>query len=147
MKLIRLAKSYMRQAEFRLRDAIRAYKLKNYPYTLRLSQEVVELSLKASLRLVGIEYPKIHDVSDILIKFRERFPQWFRSEVDYLAETSRKLALKRELSFLWCEDFLLTPEDLVSEEDAHDGLERARRTFKICKKLLDEYIQKASGSQ
>jgi HEPN domain-containing protein len=34
----------------------------NYPYTVRLSQECVELSLKAVLKAVGIEYPKIHDV-------------------------------------------------------------------------------------
>jgi HEPN domain-containing protein len=43
---------------------------------VRLSQECVELSLKAVLKAVGIEYPKIHDVSDILIDFVDRFPEW-----------------------------------------------------------------------
>ncbi len=54
MKIWKLAASYIRQAEARVKDASDAYKNKNYPYTLRLSQEAVELSLKASLRLVGI---------------------------------------------------------------------------------------------
>ncbi|MHC1628516.1 MAG: HEPN domain-containing protein [Candidatus Nezhaarchaeales archaeon] len=49
-------------------------------YALRLSQEAVELSLKASLRLVAIEYPKKHDVSNVLIEVKERYPEWFKSE-------------------------------------------------------------------
>lgn len=62
MKLLKIAKSYLRQAEARLRDAIDAFSESNYPYAVRLSQECVELSLKAVLKAVGIEYPKIHDV-------------------------------------------------------------------------------------
>lgn len=97
MKILKLASSYIRQG--RVSDAIEAYRNANYPYALRLSQEAVELSLKASLILIGIEYPKIHDVSGILKLYRERFPKWFRSEIDFLAETSSRLAIKREISF------------------------------------------------
>ena len=63
-RLIGMAKAYLRQAESRLEDAEDAFDDRNYPYCLRLSQECVELSLKASLRLVGIEYPKIHGVQE-----------------------------------------------------------------------------------
>lgn len=69
-RLIGMAKAYLRQAESRLEDAEDAFDDRNYPYCLRLSQECVELSLKASLRLVGIEYPKIHDVSEVLLSAR-----------------------------------------------------------------------------
>lgn len=144
MKLLRLASSYIRQAGARVRDASRAFEEANYPYTLRLSQEAVELCLKASLRLVGIEYPKIHDVSDILKLYRDRFPDWFKREIDYLAETSRKLALKREISFYGGEEALLTPEDLISREDAYDALNRAGKTLQLCNKLLDEYMENIS---
>ena len=135
MKLVKLAGSYMRQAEARVEDAEDAYNKENYPYAVRLSQEAVELSLKASLRLVGIEYPKIHDVSDILEISENRFPEWFRAEIPFLAETSRKLAKKRDVSFYGGE------EDLVSREDAEDSVERARKTVETCKKLLEQYKQ------
>lgn len=65
LKLLKIAKSYLHQAEARLNDAKDALLEANYPYAVRLSQECVELSLKASLKIVGIEYPKVHDVSDI----------------------------------------------------------------------------------
>ena len=65
MKLVEMAEAYLRQASFRLRYAGDALRAGNHPYALRLSQECVELSLKAALRLVGIEYPKVHDVSGL----------------------------------------------------------------------------------
>ena len=63
-----MAKAYLRQAEARIRTAERALKEGNYPYSVRQAQEAVELSLKATLRLVGIEPPKWHDVGPILRK-------------------------------------------------------------------------------
>jgi HEPN domain-containing protein len=38
----------------------------------------VELSLKAALKIVAVEYPKKHDVSDVLIQVRNRFPEPIR---------------------------------------------------------------------
>lgn len=145
MRILRLALAYLRQAEARVRDATEAYGEGNYPYAVRLSQEAVELCLKASLRLVGIEYPKVHDVSELLVMHRDRFPNWFRSEIEYLAETSRKLAAKREISFYGGEEDLLSPEDLISEGDARDAVERARRTLELYRRLVAEYQERAGG--
>lgn len=139
MRLIKLAFSYLRQAEARVRDAEDAYDDKNYPYTVRLSQEAVELCLKACLRLVGIEYPKVHDVSEILLIYIDRFPEWYKKEIDFLAEASKVLAKKREISFYGGEDMLLSPEDLISKTDASDAVYRARKTLDICKKFIQEY--------
>ena len=47
----------------------------NYPYVIRQSQEAVELALKASLRLVGVEPPKWHDVGPVLKRERNTVPQ------------------------------------------------------------------------
>jgi len=77
LQLLRIARSYLRQAEARLEDARDALSEGNYPYAVRLSQECVELSLKAALKAVGIDYPKVHDVSDVLEVVSERFPEWF----------------------------------------------------------------------
>lgn len=141
MKMLRLAKSYMRQASARMEDAQKALKDENYPYGVRLSQEAVELSLKASLRLVGIEYPKIHDLSSILKMVEDRFPDWFKGEVTFLAETSKNLSKKRELSFYGIEVELLSPEDLITKDDAKDAVIRAKKTVELCEKLLKQYEQ------
>lgn len=111
----------------------------NYPYALRLSQECVELSLKAALRLVGIEYPKVHDVSDVLLDYRERFPPWFAREAEFMAEASSSLAAKRELALYGGEEAILTPEDLVSKAEAERAVEQAGKVYELCSKLLSEY--------
>ena len=81
-------------------------------------------------------------MSELLVMHRDRFPNRFRSEIDYLAETSRKLAAKREISFYGGEEDLLSPEDLISEGDA---VERARRTLELCRRLVAEYRERAGG--
>lgn len=138
LELFRIAKSYLRQAEARLRDAEDALSEENYPYAVRLSQECTELSLKASLKAVGIEYPKVHDVSDILIEVKNKFPEWFRGEMDFLCHSSKVLAKKRELSFYGGEETLLSPDDVIGREDAADAVKRAEHVHKVCRKLIDE---------
>jgi HEPN domain-containing protein len=108
MKILEIARSYLKQAEARLKDAEEALEEGLYPYALRLSQECVELSLKASLKLVAIEYPKKHDVSDILISVKNRFPEWFQNEISFLANTSKTLSKKREISMYGNEELVLT---------------------------------------
>lgn len=66
MDNISMARSYIRQAEERIRHAREALERESYPYVVRQCQEAVELLLKASLRLVGIEPPKWHDVGPVL---------------------------------------------------------------------------------
>ena len=142
MQLLRIARSYLRQAEARLEDAKDALSEDNYPYAVRLSQECVELSLKAALRAVGIDYPKVYDVSDVLTDVSERFPEWFRAEMDFLCESSKILAKKREISLYGGEEAFLAPEDIISREDADDAVERAIRVYSLCRKFIDEIESK-----
>jgi HEPN domain-containing protein len=128
----------MRQAGARLKDAKEALSDGNYPYTVRLSQECVELCLKAVLKAVGIEYPKVHDVSDVLVRVKERFPEWFRKEVGFLSECSQILESKREPSFYGQEGEGLSPEEVMSKDDAEDAVRRAERVFGICSRFLEE---------
>ncbi len=55
MKNTAMAETYIRQAVEGLKHAREALRRGNYPYVVRQSQEAVELALKASLRLVGVE--------------------------------------------------------------------------------------------
>jgi len=142
LRLIKVAEAYMRQAEARLKDAEEAYPEENYPYTVRLSQECVELCLKAILKAVGIEYPKVHDVSDVLLDVKRRFPEWFQAETGFLSESSKILVKKREPSLYGGEEELLSPEDIIGKKDAEDAIKRARKTFESCKRLLKELLAK-----
>lgn len=144
MQLLKIAKSYLRQATARLEDAQKACSGGNYPYAVRLSQECVELSLKAVLKAVGIEYPKVHDVSDVLLEVKERFPNWFRAEIEYLCESSRILFRKREPSLYGGEEAFLSPDEVINSNDAEDATKRAEKTCKLCEKLLTQLETKPS---
>jgi HEPN domain-containing protein len=135
--LLKVARAYLRQAEARLKDAREALQEGNYPYAVRLSQECVEMSLKAVLKAVGIEYPKIHDVSEILVDVRDRFPEWFKAELEFLRESSKTLAKKREISLYGGEEAFLSPEEVISRRDAEDATQRAGKTHELCKRLID----------
>ena len=96
---------------------------------MRESQEVVELALKGLLRSCGIEAPRIHDVSDILLAERERLPEAIRSEAESLARISSDLRRDRELAFYGAED--LTPSGFYKRRDAERALEGARKTVRV----------------
>ena len=67
---------------------------------IRQSQEAVELSLKALLRIIGIEPPKWHDVGPILVERSKSFPKWFKDLIPELAAISRWLRREREPSMM-----------------------------------------------
>lgn len=138
LRSIRVAKSYLRQAKARLADAEDAVKEENHPYAVRLSQECVEFSLKAVLKTVGIEYPKIHDVSDIFPGIRDRFPDWFKLEIDFLRESSKLLFKKREPSMYGDDEAILSPNEVMSKDDAEDATDRAEKAYSLCEKLIVE---------
>jgi len=139
MKLLDVSKALLRQAEARLKDGREAAQDKNFPYCVRLSAECVELSLKSVLKLVGIEYPKKHDVSGVFLAVINRFPEWFRNQVPKMAESNKILTKKREPALYGGEEAFLTPEEVISKEDATDAIKRAEETFNLCKKFLDTY--------
>lgn len=110
-----------------------------YAYAVRTAAECVELSLKATLRLVGIEYPKKHDVSRILLRVKERFPTWF--EVARFAQISRELAAKREPAMYGDEAKMVPAEHLFTKRDAATALRQATEVYQSCLRLLEEVVQ------
>lgn len=87
---------------------------------------MVELALNSLLRIAGIEPPRIHDVSEVLIAEKSRLPQAVQRHVDSLAAGSRTLRRDRELAFYGAED--LTPSGFYSRDDATAARDIARRT-------------------
>lgn len=90
---------------------------------------------------MGIEYPKEHEVSDLFLEFKPRFPAWFISEAPFIQDTSKSLFKKRELAFYGGEEAFLAPEDVISEDDANRAVTSADRAFQLCRRLVDELVE------
>lgn len=131
-----LAKSYIRQAEERMKHAKEALNGGNYPYTVRQCQEAVELLLTASLRYVGVEPPN-HDVGYLLRKEKNRFPQWFQEKIDELAYYSRVLRSQREPAMYGDEETGASPEELYSKFDAENAAKMCDSVYEAVKKLIN----------
>jgi len=124
-----LAADYVRRAEARIQAIEVLFRAESWADVVRESQEAVELALKGLLRACGIEAPRIHDVSEILLAERDRLPAKLRGEVERLAEVSKTLRRDRELAFYGAED--LTPSTFYGREDAAKALEGARLVVRL----------------
>ncbi len=119
-----LAVDAVRRATVRLQAIAVLHRATSWADVVRECQEVVELTLKGLLRNAGIEPPRLHDISTVLIREQERLPQLVREHVDRMAAVSHDLRRDRELAFYGAED--LVPSEFYGEPDAHRALEGAR---------------------
>jgi HEPN domain-containing protein len=126
-----LAFDYVHRAEVRLRALDVLFAERSWADVVRESQEVVELALKGLLRACGVEAPRVHDVSDILLAEKGRLPRPLHEHLKRLASISRDLRRDGELAFYGAED--LTPSGFYSEEDAVKALDGARLTVSLVK--------------
>jgi len=123
-----LASDYVHRAEVRLKALDVLAEAESWADVVRESQEIVELALKGLLGACGIDPPRIHDVSDVLVSESERLPAEVRDELDRLTEVSRQLRRDRELAFYGAED--LTPTGFYSKQDAERAREGAREVVR-----------------
>lgn len=126
-----LAADYVHRANVRLRALDVLFAERSWADVVRESQEVVELALKGLLRACGIEAPRIHDVSDILLAEQSRLPRQLHEHLARLTDISRDLRRDRELAFYGAED--LTPSGFYSEQDAVKARDGARLTVSLVK--------------
>jgi len=126
-----LARDYLHRAGVRLQALDVLFDAESWADVVRESQEIVELTLKALLRACGIDPPRIHDVSEVLLSARERLPGAVEKELKTLTEISRHLRRDQELAFYGAED--LTPSGFYSQEDAEKARSGARLTVELVK--------------
>lgn len=131
MRNVDLARDYIDRAGIRLRALDVLFDGVSWADVVGESQEIVELTLKALLHSCGIDPPRIHDVSEVLLAEQERLPEVLVGELDTLANISRNLRRDRELAFYGAED--LTPSGFYSREDAEQARLGARRTVELVK--------------
>ncbi len=123
-KLILSAERIMR------RDMEDAFKENEYNMTVRRAQEVVELTLKGGLKILGIEYPKVHDIGKI-------FARSARSRVDIVdEETLKKIVfISTQLSKDRAPSFY--GERLYGRKEAEEAYHNAFFVFNKVKELLN----------
>jgi HEPN domain-containing protein len=124
-----LAQDYIRRAKVRLQAVDLLFEAESWADVVRESQEIVELSLKALLRACGIDPPRVHDVSDVLLAERRRMPEELTENLETLTEISRALRRDRELAFYGAED--LTPSGFYSMADATEARRGAQTTVAL----------------
>ncbi len=124
-----LAKDYIRRAAVRLLALDVLFEAESWADVVRESQEIVELSLKALLRSRGVDPPRVHDVSDVLLAEKDRMPEALKGELEQLSGISRDLRRDRELAFYGAED--LTPSGFYSRDDAQEARRGARTTVEL----------------
>lgn len=129
-----LAKDYLRRSDARLKALDVLFAEQSWADVVREAQEIVELVLKALLRSHGIEAPRIHDVSEVMLKESSRLPQAIHQQLPALAQISKNLRRDRELAFYGSED--LTPLSFYSEDDAQKALDGARLTVNTARPYI-----------
>ena len=134
-----MAADYLEEAEISIKQAELAMNAKRYNTVVRRSQDCIEFSAKAALRLVGIEYPKEHEVSDVLLSALDRFPKRFKGGVRKMAEVSAALLPKRGLATYGDERKLVPAGKIFTRADASDAIERASEVLGVAKELLRSF--------
>jgi len=128
VKIDELAASYLKKAQVRFK-ALHFYKENEaYSDVVREAQELVELLLKAVLRTVGVEVPKVHDVGRTLEKHCDSLPPAIAGSLNEIKKISKRLRKERELSFYGAEDFIPTEE--YGLEDAETAIKDAEFVLK-----------------
>lgn len=111
----------------------RLYKKKEWNGTIRRAQEVVELSLKAVLKTLGIDYPKDHDVGKIFIEaLKRKHIEANEKILAHIENISSKLANNRAPAFYF-EKIYTKEQAKKARDDATTVLNFVTELFKVLK--------------
>ena len=136
-----LAMDHFNGAKIRLETAENVINKKAYAYCVRQCQEAVELSLKAALRLLGIDFPKWHDVSEVFMSEKDRFPDFFQNNIPKIASISKSLSSKRELAMYGDEERKKSPSDIFNKKIADEELKNAKFCVGKVEKLFELFLK------
>lgn len=119
-----LVRDYLERCGHRLAAIEVLYDRAAWADVVRESQEVVELALKALLRHINVDPPRVHDVGRVVQEQHDALPEGLRAHDRRMAAISKQLRRDRELAFYGSED--LTPGEFYVEEDARRARDDAR---------------------
>jgi len=130
-----LAKLGMERAEDWLKSAERAFEDERWSDVVYSSQMATEQVIKAVFLALGIDYPKEHDVSDVLVDVvgKQKLPPLFQKEVPRIAEIAAELAEQRGLAGY---GFEMGISREYFKDYAPEALQYAKKVFNVCKRFL-----------
>lgn len=131
-----LARAYLGKARARRLVLDVLYEAEAHSDVVREAQELVELVLKAALRLMGIDPPRVHDVGPLLSDQAAVFPAWFRELIPRLAEISAWLRREREFAFYGEVDVI--PTETYGTEHAERAIRDAATVLDAVERLVAE---------
>lgn len=123
----------LKEAEEYFEEMVSAYKRGSWNIVIRRAQEVVELSLKGVLKIMGVEYPKVHDPARFFIETLDlrgiEVDEATRLKIE---ETSADLADKRAPAFYFEKEY-----NEAEASKAKQGVEFIVGFVKTIKKRLN----------
>lgn len=138
---VEMAKDYAFRAKRCLKEARLALDENDAASTIRRSQEALELIVKALLRLIGIEYPRSHDVSDVLLEWRDKLPRELKDRIEDLASLISELASIRGPAFYGYEREGITASQAFSLEYARGVFGRVEEYISYIGAIIDRCIK------
>lgn len=136
MTSARMGRLYIEEAASRVELVRLAAERERWATVVREAQESVELFLKGALRLAAVEPSRTHDVAEVLRREVARFPSWFRTEVERLANISTEMAGDRGIAFYGDERQELASSDLFDRSDAERAAANLKYVAGLCQRLL-----------
>lgn len=135
-----IARQVLGRAGRWLRGAERALEDKRWDDVVYSAQMAVELSVKAVLLSIGIDFPKEHDVSDVLLQLADRggVRAWFRREIPEISDVMAKLAEQRGLAGYGFEEGITAD---YFKDYAPEALRSARKVHSDCRKFLRQILK------
>jgi len=121
-----MAEGFISDASYSLEEARQSINRGIYHRAVRRAQECVELSLKATLRLLGVEYPRQHEVGELVrrVIVERASPEWFLSELPTIVLISKRLVESRGPAFYGDEAAFTPPRNLRRRTLRKLGVER-----------------------
>ena len=136
MKNIEMAADHLFRAKRCLKEAELALTERDFPGTVRRSQEALELGVKAILRYLTVEYPREHDVGDALAYVANDLPDYLRGKVPGIQMLLTELTRVRGPAFYGYEREGIPARKAFSQEYAEDTFQKVNDIVKLCVKYL-----------
>jgi HEPN domain-containing protein len=133
---IEMAEDYIERAKRYIREAERAFIERDFPTTVRRSQEALELGVKAVLRYLAIEYPREHDAGDALHELRNKVPAYLEREIPTFAELLSELARARGPAMYGYEREGIPVGKAFGENYAEEKLTEVIELLALCSRLI-----------
>lgn len=136
-----MAESYIDWARDSFEEVERAFYKGKHHIAVRRAQECIELAIKGVFRLLSIEFPKEHNVSDVLLDISPKLPEWFQLEVNKVSEIVKKLAEDRGPAMYGDERHLKPPGEIFKKEDGERALNDSKYVLGLCERFFKEWFK------